>query len=316
VEEPPSPSFWQRIAGEGEDDEQVRPIRKPYGVAIHGGVIYVCDTLLGGIDVIDLENRSFDHWLPDGFGQLRKPINCATDKATGRLYVADIERGDVVVFGPDRRFVTAFGGVTASRPTDVFVAEGRAWVADLKHHEVRVYDLRSLEQVGVVPNAEADSADGLFGPTNVWVTDRHVYVSSFGAGQIRVYTHEGDYVRAVGSYGDGLGQFARPKGIAVDDAGVLYAVDAAFENVQLFNFEGEFLMPIAGPYHGPGDLWLPAQVTIDYDNVEYFRTYVHESLEPEYLILVTSQFGPDKINVYARVHPMDGAGAEAADESP
>ena len=309
VEEPRSLSFWERVAGEREEDVRGEPILKPYGVAIHDGVIYVCDTLLQGVDVIDLGARSFEYWQPEGFGKLRKPINCAADSVTGRIFVADIDRGDVVVFDTERRFVAAFGSVEGSRPTDVFVRDGRAWVADFENREVRVYDLSGFEQIGTIPAADVDSAGRLFGPTNLWVTDEHVYVSDFGAAQVKVYTRDGEFVRAVGSYGDGLGQFARPKGIAVDRSGILYAVDAAFENVQMFNAEGQFLMPFAGPYKGPGDLWLPAQVTLDYDNVDYFRQYVHESLEPEYLILVTSQFGPDKVNVYALVHPKDAADA-------
>jgi len=309
VEEPRSPSFWQRLSGEQEQEDAVTSIVRPYGIAIHDGVLYVCDTDVAGIDVIDLRARTFDHWLPSGFGQLRKPINCTVDPESGRLFVADVERGDVSVFGPDHSFVAAFGAVEGSRPTDVAVLDGRAWIADLENREVRVYDVASLEQVGTLPHADADSTGRLLGPTNLWVTKEHVYVSDFGASQVKVYSHDGRFVRAVGSYGDGVGQFARPKGIAVDREGVLYAVDAAFENVQLFNAEDQLLMPIGGPYRGPGDLWLPAQVTIDYDNVNYFQHYVHESLEAEYLILVTSQFGPDKINIYARVHPKADAGA-------
>ena len=306
VEEPGSTSFWQRLAGESVEETGIEPILKPYGVAIHGGVIYVCDTLLPGIDVIDLEAKSFEYWQPTGFGQIRKPINCSTDAATGRLFVADIDRGDVVVFDSERRFVTSFGAAEGSRPTDVFVRDGQAWVADLENQEVRVYDLAGFDQVAVLPRADVDSAGRLLGPTNLWVTDELVYVSDFGSSQVKLYTREGDFVGAVGSYGDGVGQFARPKGIAVDRSGNLYAVDAAFENVQVFDAEGRLLLSFGGPYRGPGDLWLPAQVTLDYDNVVWFREYVHEGLEPEYLILVTSQFGPAKVNVYAFVHPKEG----------
>ena len=62
-------------------------------------------------------------------------------------------------------------------------------------------------------------------------------------------------------------------------------------------------MFFGGTYKGPGDMWLPAKITIDYDNLQYFRKYVDPSYDLQYLILVTNQYGPDKINVYGRVEP-------------
>lgn len=91
------------------------------------------------------------------------------------------------------------------------------------------------------------------------------------------------------------------KGIAVDKENNLYVVDAGFENVQIFNNKGQLLMFFGGSYKGPGDMWLPAKVIIDYDNLNYFQKYVHESFDLKYLIFVTNQYGPSKINIYGFV---------------
>jgi len=45
-------------------------------------------------------------------------------------------------------------------------------------------------------------------------------------------------------------------------------------------------------------MFMPANVIIDYDNVELFEPWAVEGAELEYLILVTNQFGPHKINIY------------------
>ncbi len=111
----------------------------------------------------------------------------------------------------------------------------------------------------------------------------------------------------MGKYGNGYGMFVRPKGIAVDREGVLYVVDAGFQNVQMFNEQGQLLMFFGGPYQGPGTMYLPAKVTIDYENVDLFRDRVHRGLEAKYLVIVTNQYGPDKISIYARVEPKPGA---------
>ena len=48
----------------------------------------------------------------------------------------------------------------------------------------------------------------------------------------------------------------------------------------------------------PGNLILPAQIVIDYDNVPLFTKYASPDFEIEYLILVTSQYGERKVNVF------------------
>ena len=62
-------------------------------------------------------------------------------------------------------------------------------------------------------------------------------------------------------------------------------------------------MSFGGPYKGPGDMWLPAKVIIDYDNTKYFEKYVDKRFKLKYLILVSNNFGTDKINVYGYVEP-------------
>ena len=91
--------------------------------------------------------------------------------------------------------------------------------------------------------------------------------------------------------------------IAVDRDTNLYVVDAGFENTQIFSSEGKLLMFFGGNYKGPGDMWLPAKVTLDYDNLGYFEKYVDPSFNLKYLIFVTNQFGPDKITIYGAVEP-------------
>jgi DNA-binding beta-propeller fold protein YncE len=302
VEQRPT-SFWQTLIGETEEAEKGKPILKPYGIALHAGKIYVCDTALGGIEVIDLESHSFEYFQPRGLGQLQKPINCFVDGDDGRLYVADVERGQVVVFDTSGRYVNSFGTEEGMRPTDVFVDEAGIWVCDIAGQRVRVYDKNTFLLSATYPNTEPDEPGHLYNPTNIFVTPDRLYVSDFGDFKVKVYTRDGEYLSSVGSYGTSLGQFARPKGIAVDSNHNLYVVDAGFENVQLFDRDGKLLMFFGGPYEGPGYMWLPAKVIIDYENLEYFQQFVHDSFVLKYLVLVTNQYGPDKISVYGFVEP-------------
>jgi DNA-binding beta-propeller fold protein YncE len=298
-------SFLRSLVGE-EEEPETRMVVKPYGVAINRGRIYICDTVLGGLEIVDLVDRTFDYFQPRGVGQLQKPINCSVDPEDRRLFVTDTGRGQVVVFDSAGTYVGGFGEGEGHVPVDLFVTPDALWVADLEAAEVRAYDKVTFQELTTLPADVSSDDNRLFQPTNLWVEGDRVYVSDFGDFKVKVYDRAGNFLGSVGSYGQQLGQFVRPKGVAVDREGILYVVDAGFENVQVFDPEGNLLMFFGGPYQGPGDMWLPAKVIVDYENVEIFRPMVDPSFDLEYLILVTNQYGPDKIGVYGRVSPKSG----------
>ena len=112
-----------------------------------------------------------------------------------------------------------------------------------------------------------------------------------------MFSTDGELKKIVGSYGKNIGQFSRPKGIANDRDGNLFVVDAAFENVQIFNQELQLLMF----FGGHGQMNLPAGITTDYANLDYFKPYVYEDFELKFLVYVTNQYPPNKIGVYGFV---------------
>lgn len=284
----------------GEFDEY--SIDKPYGISVRNGKIYICDSGLGALEIFDLKNNEFKYFSPGGRGQLKKPINCYVDNED-MLYIADLERKQIVVFDSLGEYINSFGETENFKPGDVFVKGEKIWVSNLKHNRIHVYNRRTFAPLFTFPESKKGNEDYLYTPINIYVTDKKVYVSDFGDFKIKSYTHEGKYLNSIGSYGRNIGQFVRPKGIAVDRDDNLYVVDAGFENTQIFNKDGKLLMFFGGPYKKPGDMWLPAKVTIDYDNLEYFEEFVDESFKLKYLIFVTNQYGPDKVSVYGFVEP-------------
>ena len=113
----------------------------------------------------------------------------------------------------------------------------------------------------------------------------------------------GKVMKAFGETGDRPGQFVRPKGIAVDDDGLIYVVDAGHQVVQIFNQDAQLLMFFGERGSKAGTLNLPADIAISRDNLEYFREFADPSFEVEQLIFVTNQAGPRKISVYGFGHP-------------
>jgi DNA-binding beta-propeller fold protein YncE len=214
------------------------------------------------------------------------------DPATGDIYVADSRRGDVVVVDSLGGFIRNLQ-VPGGRAGDVVVRGDSVWVSDVNLGKISVYEKQSGAEARAIPEYGRSTDLGLAQPLNFDVTDDAVIVSDFGGFRVQVYSHSGEHIRTIGSQGRGYGQFISNKGVAVDRGGAIYVVDAAFNNVQIFNREGQLLTFLDG-------LVLPAGVAISYDPVlvDAFSEHAMEGRTIEYLIFVVSQYGPNQLTVY------------------
>ncbi len=291
VVKPPS-GFKKFFLGE----EKPKSIGRPYGITVTDDRIYVCDPGIGGLEIMDLKKQNFEYFIPTGIGQLQMPLNCFVDEMH-YLFVADANRRQIVVYDLTGKYVRAFGEAENFKPIDVFVTQEKIYVTNLAGHAYHVYDRISFELLQTFPDASEGDDGFLYKPTSIYRANNETYVTDFGEAKIKIYDDNGNFLRSVGSYGRGIGQFARPKGICTDQDTNLYVVDAAYENVQIFNNEGRLLM-----YFGKsGNMGLPAGVSVSYDNLDFFRPYVYKSFDLKFLILVTNQYGPNKIGVYGFV---------------
>lgn len=308
-------AFDRFVVGEKPDLQ----VDKPYGLAIHDGKIYVCDTN-STVFVFDLKDETFAQLAGAvGPGRLRQPTNISVT-ADGTKYVADPVRGQVVVFGPDDQYVGAFGVPGTWRPVDVARYEERLYVVDAQKRAVLALDPKTGALLKTIGD-KGGPTEILDRPTNLaFDTEGYLYVTDFSRFQVLKYDRDGHFKARFGDLGADYGHFARPKGLAVDKEGRLYAVDASFNNVQIFNRDGRLLLFFGGSGEENGNLTLPAKVALDYDNLSYFEKYLEPGFQPEYLILVTSQFGDRRVNVFAygrqqgKSYPSDADALEALEE--
>ncbi len=289
-------AFEAFVTGTGDSK---RRLDKPYGVALWGGKIYVCDTN-HGVVVFDLEKRTYsDLQGAQGMGKLFQPINIRIDP-DGNKYVSDPIRGQVVVFDKNDFYIAAFGGGPDEwRPVDAVPYGDELYVADMKNFRLVVLDRKNgtvLRQIGQTGPPE----NWIVRPTNLaFDKEGHLFVSDMGRFQILKLDRDGHFLGSIGEVGRESGTFSRPKGVAFDRENRLYVVDTAFANVQVFNKDDNLLMGFGHSGRGPGDLDLPAGITTDYDHIKYFQQYADPNFEIENLVVVVNQFGDHAVNIYA-----------------
>lgn len=277
--------------------QETKFINRPYGLTVANKKIYICDLRLPGIVIVDPMDKSFEYFTPGGEGKLQKPVNCAID-GSGRLYVTDTDRMQVVVYNQDLSFAGILRGDVKGKPVDVFSHNGRIYLLDMDLHSVSIFSETDWSLQMTIQQDSSSAPGYLFSPTNIWVDDSHIYVSDIGDQNIKIFDHQGNLTSAIGSLGMQIGQFTRPKGVASDIYENVYVVDAAFENVQIFDAKGASLLSFGGPYSAPGDMWLPAKVITDASLLQYFQPFIGSRYPLSFLIFITNQYGPDKVSVY------------------
>jgi DNA-binding beta-propeller fold protein YncE len=288
--------FKASIVGE----QEVIHIGKPFGIAISNGKIYICDSDNREIKVLDLENKDFKSYKPKVKRGFAQAMNIFIDEE-GLIYLVSPLKRLISIYDDNMNHITEFGPDVNYRPIDIAVKNDKIYIVDIGNNRVNIFDKTTKELIGFFPDSVVGNDDWLYSPTSISVSDNQIYITDTGDFSLKVYSLEGEFLKKIGSVGDGLGQFTRPKGNAVDKEGNIYVLDAAFENAQIFNKEGQLLMFFGGPYNGPGDMYMPAEIIVDYKNKDYFKHLVDNKYDLLNLIIVTNQYGPEKVSVYGRV---------------
>jgi DNA-binding beta-propeller fold protein YncE len=297
-------SFQRFVLGDAETEPG---ISKPYGMDIFAGKLYVCDVGRRMVAVFDLKNRTFGYMTKDR--RLMNPVNIhiADD---GTKYVADPTVGAIVVFDRNDNLAAVLGKELAIAPIDVTVRGRRCYVSDFNSNQIVVFDLNTQQEIARIgeegaPQPIGESPVSELPPgqilliSDMFLDQRgSIYVTDKAAARITQFDQSGRLQRVIGRLGDNIDEFVRPKGIAVDRDQRIWVVDAASEVAKIYDERARLLLFFGLGGNDPGMMNLPATIVVDYDNVEYFEQYAVEGADIEFLVLVSNQYGPNKISVY------------------
>jgi NHL repeat len=181
--------------------------------------------------------------------------------------------GRVLVFGADGALLRQWSmpQVAKGKPEGICVLKGgRVVVCDTHYSRLVFFNQQGkvLQEVG-----RLGRADGEF-IYPVGVTQGpggDIYVCEYGGNdRIQVFTPQGRFVRAFGSFGTGPGAFQRPSGMAWCD-GRLYVADAINNRIQAFSPDGKFLGVVGGA--SPPSLEYPYGIAVDVHRTLYAIEY-------------------------------------------
>jgi sugar lactone lactonase YvrE len=295
--------FEKFIVGE---PEKVEGIKIPYGIAIYDGKLYVCDVGKRMVEVFNLKNQTFGYLTQDR--RLINPVNIYIDE-DGTKYITDPTAGVVFVLDGNNNITAALGKEAKINPIDVVVRGSLCYVTDFTGNQVVILDKttgREIIRIGRKTDAQKQPepllvlGDGEFSLISNLALDRqgNIYVTDKTGARITEFDRSGTFKRTIGRLGINIDEFMRPKGIAIDNQDRIWVVDAGSEVAKIYNQQAQLLLFFGLPGNEPGMMNLPTKIILDYNNIEYFRRYAVEGANIEFLVLVSNQYGPNKISVY------------------
>ncbi|MBI3563646.1 MAG: hypothetical protein HY079_00460 [Elusimicrobia bacterium] len=247
-------------AGELAEDRLVRPT----GVFVSSGTVYVADPGARGVLRYQEADGKGVWWPRATRARLLSPVSVAAAD-DGRLFVLDSLLKKVFILDAEGEIRGELEGDAQGlgQPAGLAVSGKRVFVSDVKNHRVGVYGLEGtfLQSFG-----SRGVGDGQFNfPTYLWYDRRadQLWVSDSGNFRVQWFTPEGRFLGKMGENGNRPGYLARPRGIARDSDGHVYATDAAFDAMQLFDAAGGFLLFVGRAGAGLGEFNMPGGVFVD-----------------------------------------------------
>lgn len=295
------PGWFEEFVVGKEEEQKKALIARPYGTAVYDGKLYVCDTARGVL-VFDIKNQTYSYLTKDR--RLSNPVCIWIDN--GIKYVTDPKAPGIFVFDKSDKLTAIFGRESGIVPLGVAVRGRRCYVTDQKTKQVVVLDRVTGEEINRIGKRIPDGM-GLLGNDKAQFRligdlaldqEGNLYVTDRVTAQISKFDSEGTFIRTYGQRGDAVANFVRPKGVAIDRENRIWVVDAGTHVCKIYNEEGRLLLYFGMVGNRPGTMYVPATVTIDYDNVDLFRDYAVEGAKLEFLVIVTNQYGSNKVSVF------------------
>jgi len=237
------------------------------------GKIYITDPGLQSIFVFDEVLGEFAVWNERRLSiSLPSPIGVV--HAENSVWVADSELALIYQLSLTGELINSFGHELLKRPTGIaYDPENRRfYVSDTAAGDIKLFTTGGelLDTWGV-----AGTGEGQFNhPTYLVYRLGRLYVVDSLNARIQVLDRQGRFMQSVGHRGLYVGNFSRPKGIALDSDGNIYVSESYYDHVLIYNPQGSLLMSIGGSGSAPGQFAQPTGIWVD----DKDRVYVSDML--------------------------------------
>ncbi|MCL6098142.1 MAG: 6-bladed beta-propeller [Bacteroidetes bacterium] len=272
-----SKSFFKKLVEFffGEEKE-ISHLERPQSIAVNNrGELFITDIGLKGVHFFNIEEKEYKFIKKWGENFFKSPVGIAVNNDDD-IFICDSGIRKIIVLDRDLDFKYVFKEGLI-RPTSIKIRNDSVYVSDTGANQIIIFNLegKELQRIG-----GRGSAAGNFNfPVHLSLGNpktsyaNSVYVVDAMNFRVQVFSKDGRHIKSFGRLGNSIGDFARPKGIALDSDGHIYVVDALFDVVQIFDQSGQVLLAFGGSGSGKGNFYLPTDILIDNQD----RIYIVDS---------------------------------------
>jgi DNA-binding beta-propeller fold protein YncE len=178
-------------------------------------------------------------------GAIAGEASAVAVNSKGHIFLFQRTKPMLAEYDGQGNFIQSIGDGLFAHPHGLRIdANDNLWTTDDGNHLVLKLDLAGnvLLVLGRI-NTGAE-ANWLFNkPADVaFAKNGDIYVADgYGNSRIVKFDRDGNFIKAWGKYGTGIGEFNLPHTVAVDDQGRVYVGDRENQRIQIFDSDGKFI---------------------------------------------------------------------------
>jgi len=261
--------IWNFITG--EITKRNIDLKRPQAMLSDGkGKLYISDVSHQAIFVIDTVLGTQTLWYHSAENKkFISPIGL-TFGAENELLVADSELGKVIRLDLSGRPIGVIAHPSLTRPTGIvrIASQQKIYVSDTYNHDIKVFN--DAGELLFVIGKKGEALLEFNAPTFLAAHTNGLLVSDTLNARVHLIKNDDDggitmnsSSHFYGRRGMKLGNLTRPKGVASDSDGNIYIIESYFDHMLVFSEADQFLLPLGGTGHGPGEFYLPSGMFID-----------------------------------------------------
>src|ERR1700678_860776 len=200
--------------------------------------------------VPELPYRVVPNFFKPPKGMTPGEVSAVAVNSKGHIFLFQRTRPMLAEYDAQGNFIQAIGEGLFSHPHGLRIdADDNLWTTDDGSHLVLKLDPSGnvLLVLGRI-NTSAE-ANWLFNkPADVaFARNGDIYVADgYGNSRVVKLDRDGNYIKAWGKYGFGIGEFNLPHCVAVDNQGRVYVGDRENQRIQIFDSGGKFIKQWTG----------------------------------------------------------------------
>ncbi len=239
----------------------------PTDVVPFGQLTHVLDT--GNHRIVTFQNGEVQSIMGTRTGSTTDPFmpRAMFVAPDGRIYVANTNGNNVLVYSAGRLLIYYIGGqagsdvYSLSHPSGISVYNDRIYVSDSDNGRIIYYSKRDRTYIGKI--GSPGFGEGQLNDARAMkIKDDKIYIADKGNNKIQIFSTDGKHLKSIrGSYGCVL---SAPHGVDVDKQGSLFVADTWNNRVVVFDSDGNCLETLEG-YTTPFSE--PAGISVDGNRV-------------------------------------------------